>query len=501
MSVHLRDYVKDLASRKAHPGPSGGTHVTPPSQSADADAGAPEHGPILGYWPSQPKLVSSGVDSLYLAFYARIAPEIMEQLEARKRAAQGEQDSAKGALIALGGEAFSVAPFGKPRFGYLLANERMTVAIGRRKGDPTTGVPAVYIKARASWLWAHPGRALGVFHHIQKWVTGLHVGEAAPRAILSRLDVAADMIGLDFQLEDFNHFVTRGVANHLHYDHEWDDGASRWLDWDPERGEAVPAKAWRTGRKFTGFRFGQDKIVVRIYDKTQEIKVSGKQWFEGLWAPDRQMGAAGPSRHWNFEKVWRVEMQCRREAIKEFTLVDEETGEELKNLDPETILKNLTALWRYVVGAPKALGDSWLRLAIPSESRSKKLRQSCRWKTRPEWEAYQSVDFGTTQAHASREHQAHAQEEPLIAQALGITKTIAALRGFDTLAAALAHVSAAATVRAFQKGGDFAKEVKERALELKAVRDELETEEKVGWEQASADDLAGPWDEDQDEDT
>ena len=58
------------------------------------------------------------------------------------------------------------------------------------------------------------------------------------------------------------------------------------------------------GSRLSGFTFGKDDLVARIYDKTLESAVTGKTWPELLWtgrAPDLP--------------VWRVEFQYRRPVL------------------------------------------------------------------------------------------------------------------------------------------------------------------------------------------
>ena len=64
----------------------------------------------------------------------------------------------------------------------------------------------------------------------------------------------------------------------------------------------------RKDRKVQTFRFGQGDIVLRVYDKSAEIRESSaKTWFYPLWG-----GVT--------ENVWRVEFQVRKEVLKRFSL-------------------------------------------------------------------------------------------------------------------------------------------------------------------------------------
>ncbi len=76
-----------------------------------------------------------------------------------------------------------------------------------------------------------------------------------------------------------------------------------------------------------------------IYDKTREMKQSGKEWFTDIW---RLHG-------WDEEKdgsVWRVEFKFKREALHELQQDDEFWGIE----DAFDLPERLPLLWAYAAG-------------------------------------------------------------------------------------------------------------------------------------------------------
>ena len=86
------------------------------------------------------------------------------------------------------------------------------------------------------------------------------------------------------------------------------------------------------GSRLSGFTFGKDDLVARIYDKTLESAVTGKTWPELLWtgrAPDLP--------------VWRVEFQYSRPVLAALGL----TG-------MGDVLRHRQGLWDY--------GTRWLSL-------------------------------------------------------------------------------------------------------------------------------------------
>lgn len=82
------------------------------------------------------------------------------------------------------------------------------------------------------------------------------------------------------------------------------------------------------GCRFTGFTFGRDSIVARLYDKTAEICPLGQRRMRAVWG-DR----LDPS-----IPVWRLEFQLRREVLAECMLSA-----------PEEILERRQDLWSYAM--------------------------------------------------------------------------------------------------------------------------------------------------------
>jgi hypothetical protein len=107
---------------------------------------------------------------------------------------------------------------------------------------------------------------------------------------VSRLDICVDTDEIDFNEEDLKSFVTRAKSKTKHF----------------------ISDEYTTGRKFSGFTFGRGKpMLARIYNKTEEIKTKGKEWFKNIWSENG----------WNGESnLWRIEYQVRREALKELGL-------------------------------------------------------------------------------------------------------------------------------------------------------------------------------------
>lgn len=79
------------------------------------------------------------------------------------------------------------------------------------------------------------------------------------------------------------------------------------LDFDEDSFVTLASKnaQFREERRLQTFRFGAGDLLLRIYDKCDEIKEqSDKVWFYRLWGVT--------------DNVWRIEWQTRKEILKRF---------------------------------------------------------------------------------------------------------------------------------------------------------------------------------------
>ena len=190
-------------------------------------------------------------------------------------------------------------------------------------------------------------------------------GESRWQFRLSRVDLAVDTDLLPMgRLEDAE-FLTRAR-------HRSRYGTQQVPDEERQPEEALPVTnpeiSFASGREVTGYRFGKGNLLIRIYNKWEEVsaKVSYKQdkrFFAQLWA---QQG-------WDkTQDVWRIEIQLRREALHELVTAD---GNALTAL---TVPQALQALPGFL---PYFLLD-WLTLRQKTAHKN-----PARWPIHPIWEA------------------------------------------------------------------------------------------------------------------
>lgn len=272
-----------------------------------------------------------GVDSIYLSYPGDLSPEMEDRLKDLKKAAQSaEAHEQVYAQFPAQGHIFEVKDKGAPLFPYVLEDNAFRIQLSR----PGRKVPMAYVKVSSGYL-SHVGPA-----HAEIELRGIldELGVVTDSAHVSRIDLFLDFV------------CTLPM-----------DGWAReaWIT------RASSISNYSEGSVFTGWMIGAGgTISCRLYDKTQEIKKSHKDYLKHLW---QQAG-------WDGElPVWRLEFQFRRELLDQWGVV---------KLD--SVLRHLNGLWSYAT-------TEWLRLAIPDPSDSNRSR----WPLNPIWLAASCVDWET----------------------------------------------------------------------------------------------------------
>lgn len=212
---------------------------------------------------------------------------------------------------------FAIQPQGQKPFAYKLAGDDASICL-----SPSAKVPGASVRLSALGLaYWDPASLFGLMREI---VEGCF-GPAEPPK-LSRIDVAADFQGFDPSGNHGARFVCPATFRPVYPNAE-----------HPET-----------------FQFGKAKLVVRVYNKTRELRVSRKDWLPALWALHPGFNPASD--------VWRFEIQLRREAIREFG-----------DPSPFDACEFPEAFLRYGLG--------WADLRIPEG------KSSDRWERHPAWEA------------------------------------------------------------------------------------------------------------------
>lgn len=254
------------------------------------------------------------IDTLECSIGGRIRPHVEQVLDMWKLQAQEDETPTYSPM---GGLDFAVQAQGSSPYRWVMKGDDATVRV-----TPSPKLPGASVRLSAKGLaYYEPAELLGLLVNIVADYLGPN---EEPKT--SRLDQCADVQGFDFGRLDGAQFVCPASFRPVYpnIDH-------------PET-----------------YQFGRGKVVVRVYNKSRELRVSGKTWVPALWGshPDYD-----PT-----QDVWRVEVQYRRDALVE-----------LGAGTPAEAFAMLPELMRY--------GLSWADLRIPNGSSSE------HWPRHPAWEA------------------------------------------------------------------------------------------------------------------
>lgn len=210
----------------------------------------------------------SGFDTVECAYYLMRQDDC--QIDFAELSVQKEllkhTKSKHGTSLTLGCEEFKLASHGSSSgFPFLMENEAFILQFGE------FNKPNFFVKFRSIALWHH---GLSKLHQrFLDWAASVGMVPFKSEK-LSRVDFAFDyqIPEIDF---DENSFVSSARKDNQH----------------------------RKNGKIQTLKFGTDQIVLRIYNKTDEIEeVSHKTWLYVLWGTDKN--------------VWRIEWQVRKQFLK-----------------------------------------------------------------------------------------------------------------------------------------------------------------------------------------
>ncbi len=260
-----------------------------------------------------------------------------------------------------------VQPSGWGSYRYWLRCGDFDVFVGRG-----ASLPGVYTRIASEFIHeVGPHTALA---ELRSFVRSLLLGQS-DQIVCSRVDVYADFQGWVPRSEDYDHFITRSRRNSCHSAVHYD------------------------GRHFTGFTFGRDAVVARLYDKGLEIGHSGKGWMHEVWG-DR----LDPS-----VPVWRLEFQLRREVLAECSLTT-----------PEDVVAQRQSLWAY--------GMRWLSLRDPTPGVTR-----TRWPVTDVWSHLTRAQGGVALSPLVRKRIREHDETVLVRGLIGYASSLAAITGVSDL--------------------------------------------------------------------
>lgn len=358
----------------------------------------------------------AGIDTLYVGYNLKeitLSQEVCNDLINAKEQARASVFKTAGYHLNFQGIDFTVSPAGKKPYTYVLYNDDFTVKLAQKVSH---GIfPEVFIELRSQLLWRLGYRHTYTF--IKDW---LSKWAKIKDDVVSRADLSVDVQG--FPHIAIENIVSRARKGKAHL-------------------QLVPVQQGQIyyySSKIQGWVFGSGPLMLRIYNKRLECRQVRKEWFEELWEKGGWNGTSD---------ITRVEMQLRRDFLKDFNVTTFASFEE-----------SLGDIFRY-------LTQDWFTV------RSQKGKNRSRWPIAPFWAEVQSAldqfgkIFGLARGKIKDEKCFN-----LIPQAAGLLTSLAAAGDYTDLSETLSVLQ-----NHFKSQGQtFEEEVSEKRQKLTLFEDGYE---------------------------
>jgi hypothetical protein len=350
------------------------------------------------------RVLASGIDSLYVSVRGELIDGLLVFLgDLRGLTPDGDIPLSLGC----GEPDLLLRTHGWRGYPWWFSSPRWELFVGGP--DP---LPPVYLQLHAEHI-----HTVGIEQAVQD-VEAMLVADLFShgcRAIASRVDVFVDEQGWIPEPSDFAHFRCRALRRRMF---------------------EVTRQEHGYGSRLSGFTFGKDDLVARIYDKTLESAVTGKTWPELLWtgrAPDLP--------------VWRVEFQYRRPVLAALGL----TG-------MGDVLRHRQGLWDY--------GTRWLSLREKRPDSNRGRRPLA-----PAWAQLAGACVGGSAVPLIRDRVREAEVHQLTQGLVGYATSMEAARAGHGVGGALVATVPSVGPYLTQRGASFAELVatkRQRRLDVTA---------------------------------
>lgn len=227
----------------------------------------------------------SNIDSIFFSLdikdYDSNNYELLQFLESEKEASK--QDRVTENIIKLGDKKFTVLPNGARFHAYILHNDSLELKFSQNRSKSKNNYPvSIRIKSLLLWEKGFINAYMDTIDYINTIVKGDIIAEK-----ISRADLCCHTDKLKFE-------------NMLDIYENW-------------RGNFRKVEHYFYNRKLNGFTFGSFNdlnVMCRIYDKSLEIKTSGKTWFTDIWQKQDM----------DIDNVWNVEFQVGRKFFRDYNI-------------------------------------------------------------------------------------------------------------------------------------------------------------------------------------
>ena len=317
---------------------------------------------------------STGLDFLKVSLWLDwSSSSFLTSLNDRKHAIQ-ETDDSEGPFREIGGLQFNLCRSGAGKYSYVLKSGDITLLFSNHKSDAPFPNCRIEIGSVSCW---DPGWEY-LFFRLRSWLCVF--GARIVKEQVSEFHITADLLGVSFQdtdLIDLDRWIRR---------------ARKWSF----AGEC---------NTINYMSFGKGDLMLRIYDKTSELKKNAAKAvvFHNVWT--KKIGCVP-------DHVTRVEYQLRRPVFKEMNI---HTVDDLRNCQ--------NAVWAYCT-------DDWTRFCSGEVDRDNK-HQS---RSVPAflWSVVQSLSFvNSSEYKLVRRKPLLTDIEQLKKQAAGCLLSVCAAAGQD----------------------------------------------------------------------
>ena len=230
-------------------------------------------------------------------------------LKFEARTQKNENKSTKQYQFKFGSSYFQVLPATVRGFSVTIQNADISIHL--KKFQITIDQnPFCKVEFRASFLQRFG--YLAAIRKVNQFLTENIISNYTIK--ISEIHLQCDIQGYNFSILDFHRTKTR-TRNNRYYDDEIGNDSY-----------------YQNGRQFQGFMMGGGDYLMRVYNKTKEIKkFPNKSYIEGLWRTNKNYDET--------QDVFRIEFQIRREKLKNMVINNQ-------ILDGfEVILNNINNLW------------------------------------------------------------------------------------------------------------------------------------------------------------
>jgi hypothetical protein len=305
--------------------------------STSSDSGAPPSNTAPSKY-IKPKILRSGIDSLYLSYLGSLKEPIETELEKLKLCAQSTEPADQAlASVLVADHSFRVDGRGKGRFPFILSNNQYHMQLSRAR---STSMPMMMAQLSSELLTlSGADSGVRVLNNLASVLGWDHEFEK-----VSRVDLCLDLdLVEELPRIPLEHILCRSKHKTIHV----------------------------SGTEFSGISFGiGGDIMCRVYNKSLEIREkSKKEFFYEVWGACEATGM----------DVWRVEFQFKRNILRELGVNSY-----------SDLVKKQNSLWDYAT--------NWLRFEHPVGNDTNRSR----WKTYPFWKIVQAANFNEEPRHKLR---------------------------------------------------------------------------------------------------